>query len=68
MPDPPKEVETPEDIFAVLKDGQFWFQLAVLNRFTAKYTFRVRGYERRGDVRVEVKEEPSYDHYLKYFW
>jgi len=62
--DPPKAVEVAEDIWTVLKEGQFWFQLAVLNRFTAQYSFRVRGYERRGDVRLEVEEEACHDHYL----
>ena len=68
MQDPPKGVETADGIFATLKEGQFWFELSVFNRVTAHYSFRVRGYERRGDVRLEVNEMPSSDHYLKYSW
>jgi len=68
MQDPPKEVQTHKDIFAVLNEGQFWFMLTVINRFTDQYSFRVRGYERRGDVRLEVDEMPSSSHYLKYSW
>lgn len=65
MQDPPKEVQTHNnDIFALLKEGQFWFMLTVINRFTDHYSFRVRGYERRGDVMLEVEELPSHDHYL----
>jgi len=64
MQDPPKEVKTHKDIFAVLKKDQFWFMLTVISRFTDHYSFRVRGYERRGDLRLEVDESPSYDHCL----
>lgn len=68
MESPPKVVEAAEDIWAVLKEGQFWFQLAIFDRSTYSYSFRVSGYERREGVMLEVDEVPSYAHYYKYSW
>jgi len=68
MENPPKVVEAADDICAVLKEDQFWFQLAIFDRSVDSYSFRVTGYDRRDGLMLEVDEFPSYDHFYKYSW
>ena len=42
--------------------------MEVFNHNKVKYSFRVRGYERREGLRLEVEEFPSPAHYFSYSW
>jgi hypothetical protein len=60
MADPPNYYQNDEEMLGKLDKGQFWFRLVIKDLGITKLaSFDVRGFERRGDMRLEIEESCS---------
>jgi hypothetical protein len=59
MQDPPQSFRY-DEIFEALNEGQFWFKLVIYEVGSSFFRFNVRGLERRGMMRLEIMETPTY--------
>ena len=69
MANPPNDYRYAEEMLGKLEKDQFWFRLVITDLGITKLaSFRVIGFERRGDMRLEIDESCSRYEYQHHYW
>lgn len=54
-----------DDVFGTLSEGEFWFHMNIREAAGGSYSFNVKGYERRGLLRLEIDENGVFSHLME---